>query len=179
MRNNQPVQAIGSNSFWTILISTEKLKSYNDVQLTLKPVVKAKVAYRSLKDDRSTAYEDLWYGTEEQGLCLGAKRYHALAIPSRDYVTIRLQGGEDLSATQVNAATDAIVRIILDAQLNDDWIESVIVPDALFKTIKEQLHFYKIRAFGDTEDGTQMGPSFDFVLRSDSGRALVSMVYRT
>jgi hypothetical protein len=168
-----------TSSYWIISITTKKLNSYNDPQLKLKPVVRARIGYGSIKQEQATAYEDLWYGTDEPALCLGARRYNAFTVPARDYVAIRVLGEESPSVTQTNAATDAIVRSLLDAQLNDDWIEVVIVPDGLFKSIKDNLHYYNIRACGDSESAVDSGSSFDFVLRSESGREVATMVCRT
>jgi hypothetical protein len=175
--DNQPVQT-STSSFWNIFITTERLTSYNDPELKIKPVVKAKIRYGSIENTETIAYEDLWYGTEEHGLCLGARRYNALHIPSRDYVAIRVLSEEDVSDTQLNASSDAIVRLLVDMQLNDDWIEVVIVPDNLFPSIKDHLGYYNIRAMGEAESAGET-PLFDFVLRSQSGRQVKTMVLRT
>lgn len=171
------------SSYWTISIVVQKLDSYSDSGLAIKPIVKAKVRYGSIGQVKQMPYEDLWYGTSEPGLCLGARRLGKLGIPVRDYVSIRLLGAmagkANASLTQVNASTDAIVRMLLDVQLNDDWIDAVVVPDDLFQSVKDHFRFYNIRAIGEAESISDGQPVFVFILRSESGKQVSEMVYRT
>jgi len=168
-----------SCSSWIVDITTQRLSSYNDPQLKIKPVVKAKVSYGSVRHLYETSYEELWYGTDEQGCCLGARRYGPLAIQPRDYVAIRLVSDPDASPAQLSASADAIARLLLDTQLNDDWIEAVIVPDDLFDAIKEYLCFYNINAIENGQYATDTGASFAFVLKSKSGHQVANLVYRS
>jgi hypothetical protein len=177
-KSHYQVSETSVTSFWIIYISSETLDAYNDPELSIKPVVKVKVGVASA--ERSVRpYEDLWYGTEEPGFCLGERRYSALGIPSRDYVAIRLLDDRDLSVTQLNASADALSRVLLDTQLNDDWIEAVIVPDRLFDPVREHLRFYGMTALGEGESVSTGKATFDFILKSTSGRQSATMVHRT
>ncbi|HEY9759342.1 MAG TPA: hypothetical protein V6C97_29560 [Oculatellaceae cyanobacterium] len=160
---------------WQMTFNTATLPSYRDPELSITPVIDSKILFSKKHDSQILAYEDLWYASREQGACLGAKRHMTLGIPARDYVTIACTDDTE-SPEQLNAATDTIARLLLDVQLNDDWIESVVVPDQAFDEFTKRLGFYHISKI-DPETPEDYGSAFTFTIKSHSGCQTAVMQY--
>lgn len=94
-----------------------------------KSMVKVTITYRSVKDDTmgdERLYEDLWYQGQNP---LGCRRYRDFDLRPKDRVFVYLTAS---SPAELSASANALVRILLDANLNRDAIVGVAVPAESF-----------------------------------------------
>lgn len=127
---------------WTIEIKTQELPGqfqYNTS--SIKDVVKAQMQYFSKDhEDVKTLYEDLWYARTKS---LGMERHHKLEIKQGDAVAIRVLHKEDSpSQDERRAAGKAVMKAVLDANLNKNMVATIKVPTNSFYTISSEIQNY-------------------------------------
>lgn len=128
---------------WTIEIDTQQLKQqfqYNSSEL--KELVKAKLFYYKVaNEEEKTDYQDLWYAKAKS---LGMERHHKLEIDQGDAIAIKVKHlGEYTSYDEQRAAGKAVVKTILDANLNKNMVATIKVPLTSFTTIASELQNYQ------------------------------------
>lgn len=119
----------GSLSQWIISIETRPVPNmfrYKGSKLT--PVSEAKVSVRAAHPDAvPAAYEMFWGGAN--GKTLGLERYGMLRLPRGDSVAFKIShASEHAQYTETRLAVDALLRLVLDLQLNSNLVFSVRVP---------------------------------------------------
>ena len=176
-------QAVWTPYNWVITIKTEQLDGeFNYSGSKLKPVVKGSVSYASVDDiDNDFKYEDLWFC---QGKPYGLERNGPLAIPRGDGVAIRVihtddHGTIDNHATtqdELAAAADSILRIVVDAQINQNIVHTIIVPASSFQGICQSLQSHHFELSTDTVETPHLAGAYLFLV-DDADKRRQSLRY--
>jgi len=124
---------------WLVTVQTKSAPSiFNYQGATLTPVTEAQVSFASANSDATpTVYENFWGAS---GKPLALQRYEPLSIPPGDGIAFKIVNGSDqpfFSETQL--AVDAVLRIMLDAQLNANPVLYVSVPSTTFSDVVSAL----------------------------------------
>jgi hypothetical protein len=131
---------------WTIEIDTQELPrqfQYHNSNLT--QVVKAELNYYSMENqDSKTAYEDLWYSEAHS---LGLERHHNLEIRQGDAIAIRVvhnpkNPSSAFPADEQRAAGKAVMKAIVDANINRNMVATIKVPQSAFNSISSEIQNY-------------------------------------
>ena len=148
---------------WTIEIDTQEVPlqfQYSGSALT--QVVKTQLQFYSNSNPPPTPtsatltlYESLWFSN---GKSLGLERQNKLQIRQGDSIAILVvhKNGSAQPDEQI-AAAKAIMKAVVDANLNKNMVATIKVPMASFSTISQQIqnyHFAPIVA-SSSEDPTQ------------------------
>lgn len=147
---------ISRNYQWTIEIDTQQIPrqfQYNGSVLT--QVVKAQARYFSSTDPSTqTQYETMWYSN---GRSLGMERQNKLQIRQGDTIAIIVvhKSGSAQSDEQ-RAAAKAIMKMVVDANLNKNMVATIKVPIESFSTIAQEFQNYRFSPMTDnsSEDPT-------------------------
>lgn len=133
----------------TIEIETQEFQHFRSLSASRKhSVIRARVSCvekQHVLDGKSQPYEDFWYIGSE---FIGCRRQRGFELPSHRDVVIRLthrnkKAGQD----EACAGANAIVRMLLEAQLNDDFLNVAQVPVESFPAIvkgMEKNGFYPV-----------------------------------
>src|SRR5437762_117031 len=100
-----------------IIITTEPMKEFLRYQgSSMHPMIRAAVSYKDMDKNAVTQYEELWYRGCE---AMGCKRLHRFQVQAGDGVAIRVKHkNNSADNSECCAASNAIVRLLLDAYLN-------------------------------------------------------------
>ena len=129
---------------WTIELKTKQLPHHFEYTNShLHGVEKIHVSYvhasdSSHPDPQPTEYENLWY---HSGKPLGLERLHKFEVIQGDSTSILVShSGSSASDDECKAAANAVLRLILDANLNKNAVVNIRVPDDSFERIKQDLY---------------------------------------
>jgi hypothetical protein len=147
---------------WAMFIDTHELKSYLDYPGTqLRPLTKARVNFRwfprgvNFAKTSAKVYEEFWY---HRGIPVGSRRHNQLNIPSNKIGAIVLGRfrDKDNSNDQSAAASNALIRILIDLQLKETVAGVVMVPADIYDDIAGGLSRYRFSAKMEPGQGRQM-----------------------
>jgi hypothetical protein len=167
---------------WTVTIKTERLDNQFDYSgSTLKPVVKGTVSYGRVSDTTAgVKYEELWFC---RGKPYGLERKGPLAIPQGDGVAIRVihiddHGIIDNHATpdELAAAADSILRVVVDAQVNQNIVHTIIVPAQSFSGICQSLQKQHFVVCADAVETPHLAGAYLFLV-DDADKQRQSLRY--
>ncbi len=139
---------------WTIEIKTKPVeRQFQYTGSSIKDVVKAELSYYSMDDqDHKTAYEDLWYASSKT---LGLERHHKLELKQGDAVAISVKHEKPSPSTdEKRAAGKAVMKAVLDANINKNMVATIKVPYDSFSTISNEIleyHFSPAPSGGGVE----------------------------
>lgn len=131
-------QSLGRTHDWIIEIETEELKHYLDFSGSpLQPIIKVAVTYHKPDERKATKYEDLYY---KAGDPLGCRRHSTLNIGNDQQVALRVRHKSGTgSSAEGYAASNAILRVFLDAYLLGDMVAIIFVPASSFSNVVDGL----------------------------------------
>lgn len=127
---------------WTVEVNTEKLDRHFQYNTsTIKEVVKASLQYYSMEDqEHKTAYQDLWYANAKS---LGLERHHKLEIKQGDAIAIKVLHKEGTAPDdEKRAAGKAVMKTVLDANINKNMVATIKVPMSSFNIIASEIQNY-------------------------------------
>jgi len=135
---SQDAYATWSPYDWIITVETEVVaKPAKNSDAGLTPIVKANIRYSSVAKGDSTDYENIWFC---KGRTFGIERHAPLSLGRGRAAAIRvLHKGPILSSADVKAAAKSIVRVMLDLRLSGNLLQTVIVEDDSFFSIRDEL----------------------------------------
>lgn len=125
---------------WTMCIQTQRLeRQFEYDRSNLRDVDRLDVDfYTKDEEEKAVEYESLWY---HKGRPIGLERFNPLLIPRGQNICIRVTHKTDSPTNEeTQAAGNMILRVMLDAQLNQSAIQTVKVPQRSFWTIINYLH---------------------------------------
>lgn len=146
---------VGQPYDWTIEIQTKNLpQEFRYAGSELRPVVKTEMTYYPMSNqDNKTKFQDLWYGNDK---ALGMERHHKMEITKGEAVAIKVVHEDDsTSLEEMKAAGRAIMRAVLDANLNGNMVALVKVPSSSFNTISSTIQEYHFEPTPDNVDKPQ------------------------
>jgi len=124
---------------WIAEIETQQMEKSLEYQgSALTPIVRARVNYFATdKPTQITSYEDLWYSN---GRPYGLERKNAFTVTPGDQIAIRIKH-KDPSAgmKESRAATNAALRVMLDAMLNRNMVAAILVPQSSYSSVYQSL----------------------------------------
>lgn len=140
---------------YVIYIRAQALANYFNFSTSpFEAITKVTISY-SLVDKGSAGpeslYETLWYNGSQP---LGCRRYRDFDLPPLSIIYIYLNAS---SAVADGAATNALVRILLDTKLNRNRIVAVEVPVDSFSAFVSQLQEENFYAPGKAPSATMPG----------------------
>jgi hypothetical protein len=124
---------------WTIRIQTQKLQRQFDYKTSrLNNVDRLDVDYYVRDNDQANyAYESFWYN---DGKPLGLERFNPFAIPRGQGVCIKVtHSTTQPTDAELRSAANAIMRIWLESQVNQDAIIAVKIPQQSYNAIVNYL----------------------------------------
>ncbi|PWU01977.1 MAG: hypothetical protein C5B53_02215 [Candidatus Melainabacteria bacterium] len=148
-----------------MLLTAERVPKYLEYSNSqLMPVVRIKIAYREIdknRDNTEVKYEDLWYAG---GRPVGLERYHSLDLHGSQII-LRVNQ-QELDEREINPVANSIVRVFLDAALNDNSVYSCIVPNEPFDTILSAFQNQRFYAPGTSD--VLLDPSITLVVHTQT-----------
>lgn len=126
---------------WTVSVETQELERYFDYKKSgLSPLDRIDIDYYPGEDEKSqspTHYQKLWY---HDGQPLGLERLQKFGVTQGENITVRIthKGGR-AKPGELKAAANAILRIWLDAQLNQNQLGVIKVPGQSLQAIANEL----------------------------------------
>jgi hypothetical protein len=121
---------MGDETESQIEIKTEEVRDCFDYQgSTLAGTVKASITSKQSADSPSTQYEDLWF---HGWGAIGCRRYSEQLSCDGKSATIRLCPNERSSQAQIQASSNAALRILLDLYAQGTTVTYILVPDDQF-----------------------------------------------
>ncbi len=162
---------------WTIEIKTESVpRQFQYNTSGIKDVVKAKMQYYSMDHvDDKTDYESLWYSHSK---ALGMERHHKMEIKQGDAVAIRvLHKDASTNNDERRAAGKAVVKAVLDANLNKNMVATIKVPSSSFYEISSELQNYHFSPSPDSGDETPINSDMNLFLESEPSGMTQSFVH--
>lgn len=162
---------------WTIEIKTESLpRQFQYNTSGIKDVIKAKMQYYSMDHvDEKTDYEDLWYSHAKT---IGMERHHKLEINKGDAVAIRVLHKVDAASTdERRSAGKAVMKAVLDANLNKNMVATIKVPSSSFYEISSELQNYHFSPAPNTGDETPIDSDMNLFLESEPAGLSQSFVH--
>lgn len=125
---------------WTIDLETEPVKGRLEFPGSkFTELVRIKVFYhKGAKVDatKRTHYEDLWY---HESQLVGCRRDHSFGLKSGEHLVIRVKHKEGNSSEEARAASDGIIRLVIDAYANGNMTSAVVVPADSFGEVVQGL----------------------------------------
>jgi hypothetical protein len=154
---------------WTIEIDTQELPRQFQYQgSSLTQVVKAELKYYPMDDQNSkTSYEDLWYSNARS---LGLERHHKLEIKQGDAIAIRVlhKSSGSVPVDEQRAAGKAIVKAIVDANINRNMVATIKVPVGSFHTIANEIQNYNFTPTSSADPpDTEVNSDLNLFLESE------------
>ncbi len=143
-------QTFGKTYDWTIDLETEPLKGRLDFPGSkLNELTRIKVFYHKgdkVDATKRTHYEDLYYQGDK---IVGCRRDHRFGLRSGEHLVIRVKHQDNPESGEAHAASDAIVRMVIDAYANGNMTSAVYVPGDTFNEIIQgmgRLNFFPAAA---------------------------------
>jgi hypothetical protein len=176
---------------WTVRVTTEKLDHCLDFPNSkLQPFIEAKINFEQAmaqddalgeddpdedtKEIPSTHYEDIFYGG---GHLLGLKRLHQLAIRPGTAGKIEIDEFKSAArAEEASAASNAIVRLFLDALRRGAALKFVEVDENSFDLLVSQLNMYGFRP-ANVQPEQPVRALFILNVRSSSSNKTEDLLY--
>lgn len=125
---------------WTIDLETEPVKGRLEFPGSkFTDLTRIKVFYhKGSKVDatKRTHYEDLWY---RESQLIGCRRDHGFGLKPGEHLVIRVKHKDNASTGEAHAASDAIIRTVIDAYANGNMTSAVVVPAESFSEIVQGL----------------------------------------
>lgn len=146
---------------WAMYVDIRNLDHYLKYKGSrLHPLTRGRVYFNSyihprrpgVSTQQSQVYQDLWY---HQGQPLGLRRRSALNIEKGTTGTIVISQYADENG-QAKCAANAIVRLLVELQLKDIVVGTVIVPQDKYKDIVGALEHYGFRIQPQAAGGKQL-----------------------
>ncbi len=146
---------------WAMYVDVRNLDHYlNYKGSRLRPLTRARVYYNKYTRPhvigttvgQSLVYQDLWY---YQGKPVGLRRRAKLAIEPETVGTI-VAGNFSGVPGQAEAATNAMVRLLVEMQLRNIVITNMVVPGDQFQNILDCLRYYRFHIANTPTDGKQL-----------------------
>jgi len=148
-----------------VLLTAEEIPryfQYKDSDLT--PVVRVRISYREVdknKDNTEVQYEDLWYAN---GQVVGLVRHHHFD-PKQSQIILRVHQ-EELAESEMEATANALVRLYLDANLNDNIVYTCVVPDDSFDEMIDAFGMQQFYAPGTSDTPRMLDPTINMPLHT-------------
>jgi hypothetical protein len=148
-----------------MLLTAERVPNYlkySDSKLT--PVVRVKVAYREIdknRNNREVQYEEYWYA---DGNPVGLVR-HCQFVPHGCQIMLRVNQ-QQIETSEMEPLANALVRLYLDTNLNDNVLYSCIVPDQSFNDMLTAFKSQRFFAPGVQDVAVALDPSINLPLHS-------------
>lgn len=162
---------------WTVQIQTEKLpRQFQYNSSMIKEVVKARMHYYSMDDqDHKTLYEDLWYASAKT---LGLERHHKLEVKQGDALAIRvLHKNPAAPEDEQRAAGKAVMKAVLDANINRNMVATIKVPMASFNVIASEIQNYDFAVAPEGMGETPIASDMNLFLESEPAGLTRSFVH--
>lgn len=139
-----PDDYLGKEFKWSMVLYLPDVKdSLNYTGSTLYPLTKVSVRlnqYPAVGNVQAKAYEEFWY---HKKAIVGMRRLNQIRLaPASDGAIILCPRKEKESTDCATAITNALVRVMLDAQFRGAVTSLVVVPDADFPAIAGALEKY-------------------------------------
>jgi hypothetical protein len=148
-------------------------RTFEHESFSLKSIVKSSVVfYPANSECNKSVYEKIWY---QDGRPLGMERQAALSFPAEKNVGIKIVQAPCATFDESKAASNVIMRLVLDVLKNRDKISLVTVPSASYTTILMELQRRKASVMPPGEDAPE-GAKVKFKLESGS-TGMKQMVY--
>lgn len=168
---------VGRPYEWTLQIQTEKLPAqfqYNGSNL--KEIVKARMHYYSMEDqEQKVLYEDLWYSKSKS---LGMERHHKLEMKKGDAIAIRvLHKNPSASEDEQKAAGKAVMKAIMDANINRNMVATIKVPISSFSEISAEIQNYNFSLAPTGMGETPIASDLNLFLESEPAGLTQSFVH--
>jgi hypothetical protein len=148
-----------------VLLTAEEVPKYLDYKGShLNPVVKVKIAIREIdknRDQTEVKYEDLWYA---DGQPVGLVRYRRFGI-EQCQIMLRVNQAH-MEDSQLQPMANAIVRLYLDALLNNNTLYSIAVPDQSFLAMIDAFAYQRFFSPQDMGSRGGLDPSVALVVHS-------------
>lgn len=149
MARDLPDNYLGTEFNWAMVLDLPSMQNYLNYPGTkLRPMAKVQVHFRSYPHEynrppsTNILYEELWYHND---VPIGLRRYNQISIPTQCDGAIVVCPGDAASdeLQRASAITDAIVRLVVDAQFRNALTGLVLVPSADYDNVAEGLSRYK------------------------------------
>lgn len=134
---------------WTVEIKTEEMPhQFRYHNSNLRPVIKTEFTYYHMEDESNkTKYQKIWYGNDK---ALGLERTHEFELTQGESIAIKVKHKDDSPGMEEKkAAARAVMRAVMDAQLNKNMVQEVKVPDESFNTITQTMQDYQLQEAPD------------------------------
>lgn len=179
--NNAPSSAEVDKLYdYTICLTTQHLdRQFKFKGSQLEDKIDRLDADVYVKDDEENAspYKSLWYA---QGKPLGLEMFNQLAVEKGHGVCLRVKHKTaQPSQAEVKAAANAILRMWVDARLNQSAVIVVKVPGDSFYSIIDDLRNQGMAVAPELELGAEGNDSMTLLIESDSvGQKHQRLTYR-
>jgi hypothetical protein len=151
---------------WTIEIDTQELpRQFQYTGSALTQVVKAEVLYYSGNDQsHATKYETLWYSN---GHTLGLERQNKLQIRQGDAIAIDVvHKSSSAQLDEQRAAARAIMKALIDANINKNMVATIKVPLGSFSGISQEIQNYRFTPVSDSSSEDPTASNFNIYMES-------------
>lgn len=162
---------------WAMYIDSRQVDHYlNYAGSKLHPLTKVRIRYRYFPHDGrvvdwpAKTYDELWY---HDGTPIGLRRNAEIKLNTND-IGVIIIGPADGAAKSNLATADALVRLLVNLQLQHGTVGSVVVPSDQYDSLVENLARY---GFFESKKVVQ-GPQMKIHLRTDLGTAETYLVLR-
>ena len=117
-------------------------------------------------EENSAPYKSLWYA---QGKPLGLEMFNQLAVEKGHGVCVRIKHKtQNPSEAEIKAAANAILRMWVDARMNQSAVIVVKVPGDSFYSIIENLRNQGMTAASEAGDAEQNNEPMTLLIQSES-----------
>lgn len=154
---------------WTMEIKTQQMPLHFEYRgSTLKPVVKTELSYYHKGDsDNKTLYEYLWFAN---GKSVGLDRRSKMLIAAGDGVQIILShSSSSPTESERESAAKAIMRAVLDIEINRSMVATVRVPAESFSAVCSGIEEYNFHPLG-ASPGEEIHSDLSLFIESDAGQ---------
>lgn len=159
---------------WTVEITTKQLTHefrYHNSQLN--PVIKADLVYfDNDHEDHKVKYESLWYAHDK---ALGLERLHDFAVSQGEAIAIRVKHSDGAGVEEQKASARAVMRAVLDANLNRNMVAVVKVPHGAFDTISSTIQEYDLQPTPENAGEEGLDVDLTVFLESEPAGQTVSL----
>lgn len=180
---NIAANSAGEDPFYdyTICVTTQHLErqfKFKGSQLEDKIDRLDADVYDKDNEQNAAPYKSLWYA---QGKPLGLEMFNQLAVEKGHGVCLRIKHKkENASQDEMKAAANAILRLWVDARLNQSAVLTVKVPGSSFYTIIDNLRQQGMETSPESnEDAGNINESMTLLIESeDAGQKHQRLTYR-
>ena len=153
---------------YTICITTQHLErqfKFKGSQLENKIDRLDADVYDKDNEENAAPFKSLWYS---QGKPLGLEMFSPLAVEKGHAVCLRIKHKTSSpSDAEMKAAANAILRLWVDARLNQSAVITVKVPGDSFYTIIDDLRNHGMEAAPELERGLDANETMTLLIESD------------